>query len=149
MTILSAIQTYIKTYGSLASNAPVLIDFLGSEPVHYSIVPLPGARIVESYIDGSSLREFPFAFQSMESAADDAERLANNEFYEAFADWLESQTEEGILPELGGNRTAERIEAVDAGFLFEQGESGTGVYQITCRLEYRQEPYEPDEGSPY
>lgn len=140
MTVLSAIQTYIKTYGSLVSNAPVLIDFLDAEPTKYSIVSLPGTRIIERYLDDSSLREFPFAFQSMESTADDAERLGNNEFYEAFADWLETQTAAGILPTLGTGKTAEKIEAVNAGYLFEQGESGTAIYQVTCRLEYSQIP---------
>lgn len=140
MTILASIQTYINDYGSLESNAPVLIDFLGSQPTQYAIVPLPGARIIEKYINGGSLREFPFAFQSVESTADDTSRLANNEFYEAFADWLETQTEAGNFPSLGTGKTPELIEATMAGYLFEQGESETAVYQITCKLQYSQEP---------
>jgi len=138
MILLSAIQTYIKTYGSLVTNAPVLIDFLGEKPTQYAIVPLPGTRIIERYIDGGSLREFPFAFQSTFSTADDVMRLGNNEFYEAFADWLESQTLAGTLPTLATGKMAEKIEAVNSGFLFQEGESSTGIYQITCRLEYSQ-----------
>ena len=138
MTLLSAVQTYIKTYGSLASNAPVLVDFLASSPTQYAIIPLPGTRIIETNIDGSTVREFPFAFQSMESTADDLARLDNIGFFEAFADWLETQTLAGTLPTLGTKKTAEKIEALNWAYLYEQGESSTGVYQITCKLTYEQ-----------
>ena len=96
--------------------------------------------IVESYINGGSLREFPFAFQSMASTADDLERLQNIGFYEAFADWLETQSLAGTLPTLGAKQTAEKIEALNWAYLYEQGESSTGVYQITCKLTYTQQP---------
>jgi len=138
MTIIEAVQAYIKTYTSLKSGAPVWVDYLGNKPTEYSIVPLPGARIIESYINGSSLRSYPFAFQSMESTADDLERLGTQGFFEAFADWLEEQTESGNLPTLGAGQTAESIETTGWGYLFQQGESQTGVYQIQCLLVYRQ-----------
>ena len=139
MSLLSAVQTYIKTYTPLASaSAPVFVDALGYEPNQYAIVPLPGEPFVEKYLDGSSTRQFSFAFQSTEATVDDAERLGNNEFYESFSAWMESQTNAGVLPALGTGKTAETIEAVNAGYLFQQGESGTAVYQITCRLQYSQ-----------
>jgi hypothetical protein len=140
MSIIASLQTYIKTYSGLKSGAPVWVDYLGPGFTEYSIVPLPGARIVESYIDGSSLREFPFAFQSMESTADDLTRIESAGFYEAFADWMEAQTNAGTLPTLGTKQTATAIEAVIGGSLFEQGESQTGIYQIQCKLTYEQRP---------
>ena len=141
MSILSSIQTYIKTYGSLVSNAPVLIDFLGANPVGYSIVSLPGTTVIERYLDGGSVREFPFALQAMFSTADDAERLDNLGFFEAFADWLDSQTVAGVLPtSLGTGRTAEKIEALGQAFLYEQGVSGRGIYSVQAKLTYSQVP---------
>jgi hypothetical protein len=141
MSILSSIQTYIKTYGSLESNAPVLINFLGESPTGYSIVSLPGSTIVEHYLDGSTLREFPFALEAMFSTADDAERLDNLGFFEAFSEWLESQTEAGILPtSLGTGRAAEKIEALGQAFLYEQGVSGRGIYSVQAKLTYSQVP---------
>ena len=147
MSMIGAIQDYIKTYTSLKSGAPVWVDYLGSNPVEYSIVPLPGARVIESYIDGSSLRSYPFAFQSMESTADDLERLGTQGFYEDFADWLEEQTENGSLPTLGAGQTAESINVTGWGYLFEQGDSLTGIYQIQCLLKFKQEPIEEESGS--
>lgn len=139
MTLISAIRTYLKTYSGLGATAPVWIDYLGTTPTEYSVAPLAGSVIVEEYIDGSSLREYPFAFRSVESTADDLARLENNGFFEAFADWLETQTEAGVLPTLGTGQTPELIEALGWGYLFEQGNSETGVYQVQCRLVYKQE----------
>ncbi len=139
MSIISAIRSYLKDYTGLASGAPVWVDYLGAIPTEYSVVPLAGNKIVEQYVDGSSLREYPFAFRSVESTAADLERLENNGFFEAFADWLESQTEAGNFPTLDSGQTPELIEATGWGYLYEQGNSDTGIYQIQCRLLYKQE----------
>lgn len=139
MSIISALKTYIATYTGLKTGAPLWVDYLGSTHTQYAVIPLAGGKIVESYIDGSSTREYPFALQSMESTADDLERLENAGFVEAFADWLDEQTEAGTLPTLGTGQTPELIEATGWGYLYEQGNSDTGVYQIQCRLVYKQE----------
>jgi hypothetical protein len=138
MSLISSLRTYLLTYPGFVSGAPLLIDNLGKSHTQYGVFPLPGARIIESYIDGSSLRQFAFALQSMESIADDAARQEAHEFYEALADWFETQTKAGVLPSLGAGKTAQTIEALQSGFLFEFGESGTGVFQMQCRLTYEQ-----------
>ena len=139
MSLLSAIKTYIGTYTGLVTGAPIWVDYIGPTPTEYSIVPLAGSRVIEEYLDGSSLREYPFALRSVESTAADLERLENNGFYEAFAAWLDTQTEANILPTLAAGQTSELIEALGWGYLFEQGNSETGIYQVQCRLQYKQE----------
>lgn len=138
MSLLSSIKTYISGYSQLATGAPLWVDYLGSEPIGYAIIPLPGTKVVETYLDGSSLREYPFAFQSMELTADEAERLDNNGFYEAFADWLETQSLAGTLPTLASGKTAVSIEALGWAFIYESGESQTAIYRIQCKLTYEQ-----------
>jgi hypothetical protein len=138
-SIISAIRDYIADYAELDSDAPVWVDYIGPKPTEYSVVPLAGSRVVEAYINGSTLREYPFAFRSMESTADDLARLENNGFFEAFADWLDSQTESDAFPTMNTGQTPELIEALGWGYLYEQGESETGIYQIQCRLVYKQD----------
>lgn len=140
MSVISAVRDYLATYDGLTDGALIVVDALGSLPTQYAVVPVPGARKVEEYLDGSSLREFPFVIQSMESTADDLERIENSEFYEGLADWFETQSDAEVLPALGAKKTATKIEAVNWGFLYQQGESATGIYQITCKLTYEQEP---------
>jgi hypothetical protein len=138
MTVIAAVKTYIATYSLLKTGAPLWVNHLGPDPTQYAIIPLPGSKIVEWYISGSSKRSFSFAFQSMESTADELERLENLGFYELFADWLESQTIAGVFPTLASGKTPDSIEALGWAFLYEQGQSDTGIYQIQCKLMYDQ-----------
>jgi hypothetical protein len=137
MTIISAVKTYIETYSGITTEI-VSVNYLPESPTNYSIVPLPGARIIETDIVGNTVREYPFALQSMESTADELERLENSGFYETFAEWLDTQTEAGTFPTLDAGKTPTKIEATVGGVLFEQGQSDTGVYQIQCLLTYDQ-----------
>lgn len=137
--IIDALRTYITTYAGLTTGAPLWVDYLGKEPTEYAIVPLPGPRIVETYLDGSTEREYPFAFEFVESTSDDVERKDNNAFAEAFADWLDSQTNADTFPTLETGKTATKIEALGWGYLLDESGSGTGVYQVQCKLTYDQE----------
>lgn len=137
MSMIEAARDYLATYSGLKAGA-LLVDALGSQPTEYAVIPVPGTRIVEKFIDGSSTREFPFVIQSTEFTADDQERIENSEFYEGLADWFESQTATGNLPTLESGKTALQIEAMNWGFIYSQGDSGTAIYQITCKLIYEQ-----------
>jgi len=139
MSIINSVRTYLATYTGLKTGAPLWVDYLGNNPSEYAVIPLAGGKVIETYLSGKSLREFPFAFQSMESTADDLERLENSGFFETFSDWLETQSEAGTLPTLAAGQTPELIEATGWGYLYQQGNSDTGVYQIQCRLVYQQD----------
>ncbi|MBT6322559.1 MAG: hypothetical protein HOJ31_10285 [Anaerolineae bacterium] len=138
MSVLSSIKTYLLAYiQTVDADAPLWVNYLRDEPVDYSIVPLGGSRKVTEWISGNSgEREFLFAFQSARFTADEAERVGSIEFFETLADWLDTQSETDTLPSMGAGLTPFKIEALEFGYLFEQGTSDTGVYQIQCRLEY-------------
>jgi hypothetical protein len=135
-SVLEAVKTFIATH--VGSSAPLTVDFLGTTLPGYSIVPLPGGGWIEKWITAGGTKEFLFAFRAAFSTADEAERLENSGFYEAFSTWLETQTASGTLPILPTGKTSEKIEALGAGFLYEQGVSANGIYEISCRLVYAQ-----------
>ncbi len=139
MSVLSSLKTWLGAYESLDSGAALYVDHLGSEPTQYAIIPLPGEKVIEEYLSGKSLRAYPFALQSVESTAADLERIENSGFFESFSDWLESQTDDGDFPSLGSGKTAYEIEALGWGYLYEKGQSDTGIYQIQCLLTYIQD----------
>jgi hypothetical protein len=139
MSFLSAIKDYLKTNPNIASQTPIWVDFMGEKASEITIIQLPGNKVLESYINGDSRRVFPFAIQSMESTADELQRIQNSGFYEDLSDWLESQDELKVYPVLDAGKTAERIETMGWGYLVQQGNSQTGIYQISCRLIYYQE----------
>lgn len=138
-TVIQALKKYLGTYSDLAKDAPLWVNHLEETPTAYSISPLPGARVVEHFLNDDTQQEFLFAFQSTESTADELARLENIGFYELLGDWFKDQTEKLILPDMGTGREAEEIEALGWGYLYRQGESENGVYQIQCKLTYYQQ----------
>lgn len=138
MSILSAVKDFVATYPNLDSGAPITTDSFGKTPTWYSVLPVSGNPLIETDIIGNKKKQFPFVFQSVEYTADELERLDNIAFFEGFAEWLESQTDAGSLPSLDAGKTPLEIEAIDWAYLYEQGQSDTGIYQIRCRLIYRQ-----------
>src|SRR3989304_9030408 len=110
-TIVSAIIDFLDNYTGLATDPPMWVNYLGIGGVQYTVVPLAGERTVETYITGATVREFPFAFQSVESTADQLARLESIGFYEAFSEWLDQQTIDGVLPTLDAGKTAVEISA--------------------------------------
>jgi hypothetical protein len=140
MSIIGALRDYLAAYTSLEAGAPVWVNYLGPRATEYSILPLPGGRTVERYLDGGAKMEYSFALQSTESTADDLERIETLGFYEAFAEWLDAQTEAGSFPALDAKKEVERIEALGWGFIYELGQSATGIYQVQCKLTYYQQP---------
>lgn len=139
MSVISAVRDYIRSYTELDDDAPVWTNYIGDGGViSYSIIPVTGERIVEEYINGSSSRAFSFAFQSVELTIDEATRMATQEFFEELAEWFRTQTEAGNFPNMDEGQTPYRIMATGWGTLIDLGQSQTGVYQISCRLEYEQ-----------
>lgn len=142
MSIIESLRNFITTcpaLGAFADLCVIHVDGLEPSVENYNIDSLPGARILTQDLVGNKTREFPFALTSRITAVDDATRIANSGFYEDFADWLEEQTDNDSLPDLGTKRTVESIEATSWGHLYQRDENDqTAIYQIICKLTYTQ-----------
>jgi len=133
MSDIKAVQDFLLSYQSLEDNRPVWVEMLGEEPLSYTVFLVPGKQVEEDII-GNKTVSYPFGFGAVEVIADNSALLAA-EFYEAFADWLDEQTESGNLPTLDTGKTAISIEALDTATIIERAEK-TGVFQILCKLVY-------------
>ena len=56
MSIVSALQTFVKTYTGIGSTALVTVDKVGNNPGDFSLIAQPGERVLEAYINGGSKR---------------------------------------------------------------------------------------------
>ena len=133
MSDIKAVQDFLLSYQSLEDDRPVWVEMLGEEPLSYTVFLVPGKQVEEDII-GNKTVTYPFGFGAVEVIADNSALLAA-EFYEAFADWLDEQTESGNLPTLDTGKTAISIEALDTATIIERAEK-TGVFQILCKLVY-------------
>ena len=143
MTIIEAVRNYIKTCPYLKEFedevVKVNIDKLEEESTVYSIDESVFEPVVKKYIDGSAEMQYVFLFASREDYGQDFfQNIQNIGFYEDFSKWLDDNTKQGILPDLGEGKKACRIKAISNGYAF-QTDVDKARYQIQIRLEYYQE----------
>ena len=135
--LIDIVRLYMLTCPFL-SDGRVNVDYIGTD-MGYSIDPLPCDPIIQRYMDGGAKKQFQFAFSSQEEYDQDARiNIENSGFFQSFEEWLEQQSFNGNLPELGEKKNPISIETLNSGYLYDMnGENAK--YRIECRLIYAQE----------
>lgn len=137
-SIIDALEKYFIGCELLKDGA-LRVDYLGKKPVEYTIEVLPCDPVVKRYLGGSTVRQYLFAFGSREFYSQERlQNIQNSAFYELLADWVETRSMSGILPELPDGMEAQQLEVVSSGYLFD-GSMTNARYQIQLRLLYFKE----------
>lgn len=137
-SIIDALEKYFIGCGLLKDGA-LRVDYLGEKPVEYTIEVLPCDPVVKRYLGGSTVRQYLFAFGSREFYSQERlQNIQNSAFYERLADWVETRSMSGVLPELPDGMEAQQLEVVSSGYLFD-GSMTNARYQIQLRLLYFKE----------
>lgn len=137
-SIIDALEKYFIGCELLKDGA-LMVDYLGEKPVEYTIEVLPCDPVVKRYLGGSTVRQYLFAFGSREFYSQERlQNIQNSAFYELLADWVETRSMSGILPELPDGMEAQQLEVVSSGYLFD-GSMTNARYQIQLRLLYFKE----------
>lgn len=137
--IIKALRDYIRTCPHLDTfnNAiRVNVNYLEPEADTYSIEEVPIEPIVKKYVNGDSIRQYAFIFTSREPYGIDVlQNIDNSGFYEKFADWIENQNNNEILPLLDNGLEPLEIKVTSTGYAFAVTED-TAQFQIQLRLKY-------------
>lgn len=137
MTVMESVRAWLRTYPGLKGRLDV--DFLDEAADTYSVDTIPSEEVVKRYFDGSTVKQFLFAVSSRRGYDQNIERnLSNLEFFEGLTAWVEQKANARELPELDGNRTAQRISVTSTAYPFIVTEDGKARYQLQMRLEYFQ-----------
>lgn len=137
-SIIDALEKYFIGCELLKDGA-LRVDYLGEKPVEYTIEVLPCDPVVKRYLGGSTVRQYLFTFGSREFYSQERlQNIQNSAFYELLADWVETRSMSGILPELPDGMEAQQLEVVSSGYLFD-GSMTNARYQIQLRLLYFKE----------
>ena len=137
-SIIDALEKYFIGCELLKDGA-LRVDYLGEKPVEYTIEVLPCDPVVKRYLGGSTVRQYLFAFGSREFYSQERlQNIQNSAFYERLADWVETKSMSGVLPELPDGMEAQQLEVVSSGYLFD-GSMTNARYQIQVRLLYFKE----------
>ena len=140
MAALNGYSGYLLTYPGISdSDAPLLVDYLGSEAGQFTIEPIPCDPIYKRYADGGCQKQYQFLLASREAySATLLPCIENEQFYEDFAHWIEVQNAQRVLPDLGVDRFSVSIEVITGGYVFGE-DAETARYQIQLRLIYEEE----------
>lgn len=137
-SVIDALEKYFIGCELLKDGA-LRVDYLGEKPVEYTIEVLPCDPVVKRYLGGSTVRQYLFAFGSREFYSQERlQNIQNSAFYERLADWVETKSMSGVLPELPDGMEAQQLEVVSSGYLFD-GSMTNARYQIQLRLLYFKE----------
>ena len=131
--IIDSIKEYFELC-PLIKKGRIQIDFLDRKTAWYTIDAIPCDPILKRYATGGSMKQFCFVFAGREGYRSDLNGK-NADFYEKLAEWIEQENQKGHLPDLGTEKTAQRMEVVSSGYLFEEN-INDARYQLQCRLIY-------------
>ena len=131
--MIEKIRKYLIENGIVDEECRVNVDFLGENPTEFAIIPIAINPILKKYIDGSSLRQYQFQLISCNYyGADVMQNMANSKFYEELYDKIESNNDDGILPDIKG---IESIECLNNGAILDVT-TNTARYSIQMKITY-------------
>lgn len=134
--MIEKIRQYFIENSIIDENSRINVDFLGENPTEFALEPIPVNPILESYINGASLRQFQFQLLSCNDyGADVMQNMANSTYYENLYGLIESNNKKRILPNIDG---VESIECLNSGGILDAG-TNTARYSIQMRIIYYKE----------
>ena len=115
------------------------VDALGSEPVEYALESAITSPVMQTYIDGSSIRQYQFNFNSREAySMDRVLAIQNESFYENLCNWVEVQSVSGNLPEMPEGCEAQALAVLAPGYMLD-ATMENAFYQVQLQLKYYKE----------
>ena len=115
------------------------MNALGTDPVEYALESAITSPVVRTYVDGSSIRQYQFNFNSREAySMDRIMAIRNESFYEDFCNWVEKQNVSGNLPEMPEGCEAQALTVLAPGFMLD-ATMENAFYQIQLQLKYYNE----------
>ena len=137
MKIIESIRNYIGNLDCMKTfeNA-INTNFLDGEIDSFSIEEIPCNPIVKKYTDGSTLRQFQFAFCSREPYGSEIlQNIDNSSFYEDFSNEIEEKNNRNILPIGDSNIEPIELKVTSSAYVVTT-EEDTAMYQINLNFKY-------------
>lgn len=114
------------------------IEYLGAEPVQFSLEATPAAPVLEQFFLGSCRARNYVLASRMSYTSEVVQQAANCSFWDEFAAWVERKSAARELPELAPGKRAEKVICLSPGYLMSQ-DTDSCRFQIQLQLQYYQE----------
>lgn len=132
MSIIKALQQYIKQYGQIDFTA---IHDLDESRNSYAMYPTSGGDIrVDVCGMKTYSRDYIFLAKRLDVVA---QEHPDYDFIEGFCDWLEEKTDNNQYPNLGNGIAIESITVKDIALLNTADGFDKGTYRVQINLTYK------------
>lgn len=139
-TRIAKLGKYLETILKALNNKykKINADFLGIDINNYSLDKIPTASEVETWLTGTKICRDVYSFRSRNAySSDRLNNLKNIGFFETFQKIINSNNDNGILPEIDN---IESIECLNQGTFNSADASGkTAVFDIQLQIVYRED----------
>lgn len=136
--MVSEIRDWLRTCPLIDQNDRFNVNYLGAEPIAFSIEETPNTPVVQRYLDGSTIREKTWVLAAVQDYSPDVlSQIANSGFWEQFSDWVEEQSRKKNFPQMSQGKISRKIEVTTTHYLYRAGEN-TARYQVQMKLIYFQ-----------
>lgn len=132
-SVIKSLVSYFNDFEILEGKT-VGVNQLDETANDYCIAPLESYEpVMKRYIDGASMKQYVFDFQSTKTySMDELDTSENLVFYENFAEAVKEKNKKKELPGIEGIQS---IETISNGYMIDIN-SGVAVYQIQMRIVY-------------
>ena len=138
-TRISKLRTYLMNIlDELTNNnkSKINADMLSNDIENYSLDKIPTESVVERWITGIEIKKDVYSFRSRkEYSQDTINNLKNIGFFEKFEEKINSNNEQGILPEIDG---VESIICLNCGTM-NYADTNTATFDIQIQVTFRKE----------
>ena len=139
-TRIAKLGEYLETILEELNNKykKINADFLGIDVNNYSLDKIPTASEVETWLTGTKICRDVYSFRSRNPySSNRLSNLKNIGFFETFQKIINSNNDNGILPEIDN---IESIECLNQGTFNSADASGkTAVFDIQLQIVYRED----------
>ena len=128
-SIIEGLDQYFRKC-PLLKDGVFRVDTMGPEPIEYELETGITTPVIKTYLDGSSVRQYMFNFNS--------KMIQNSIFYEHFCNWVEEQSFLENLPEMPEGCEAQALTVLTPGFMLD-ATMINARYQVQLQLQYFKE----------
>lgn len=133
-SVAESMVTWLLGYTGISSVERVDTDQVGDEATSMGVLKAPG-RNVTTFVDGSHDVTAYFLFRARRASQEDATRVSNQEWLEAFETWVRERSLQRNLPSLSGGRVCYAVAVSESAYVL-TAEEAEIVYQIGLEVTY-------------
>lgn len=113
-SFINSIIDYLKKCPVFEENSKVNINYLGNKIEDYCLEAVPAERTIKRFINGEKEKQKVFVFASRKTySQDDIENMANYDFFEELAEWIELQNDIEKFPDITNINNIQEIESIE------------------------------------